>query len=663
MPLRPARPAPRRRRLAAPRRGSALLLVVVLVAAVGAIALSAITLTQSTTLIARYHDRERDFRYAAEQGLALGRSRLVRDGTLALPDSGFVTLGADSIAVTDAGGAVVPRTWVRVYLGRSGNVTGQFGQFVTVTAVATDGRSTRYVRRLELMAENFARFAMFTNSWPASSGCYSDGEYIRGLGWSNQGWYSCNSPTYGDTIGAVGAISGGTPRWEKGPLSAKPNQAPIPLPSVARLSFMPGFAAGAALSFAAVAGSTLRLEFVAADVDGDGDSTGVDEGFVRAFRSTPGSATAAARAAAAGWGPGTATLPPTWTDSLCGDFHGSGRKKFYPVAVHKLAWFRDSVPDAGDWGKVDGKAPTNAEHDAVMDNATARCYPAGAPQLAAVERVVGQPRVAGQASPKWTAADLEKGGEDTTFTPNGRWGSWDRWPNAVAAALTASRRRNEAPWLFPLGKQLNGGYRGVVHVAGDALVGGLLRGRVTLYGGGSLRFVDDLQYVTLPNAPGTDCDAPNANMLGIIAVRDVMIPETALHRPQRILFGGAGNVRFLGGSGPHFQLHAVVMSLTGTVGVDGYGNGPSIAASACLGRSFSGGCIQQTGGVIQERMSTTTGGNGRGFAENREVDRCMLVNSPPYFPTTGRYLVNRYLESDPARFDPITLYERLQSEL
>ena len=34
-----------------------------------------------------------------------------------------------------------------------------------------------------------------------------------------------------------------------------------------------------------------------------------------------------------------------------------------------------------------GGAVTTADHDAVMRNASARCYPAGSPQLAAVERV------------------------------------------------------------------------------------------------------------------------------------------------------------------------------------------------------------------------------------------------------------------------------------
>jgi len=37
------------------------------------------------------------------------------------------------------------------------------------------------------------------------------------------------------------------------------------------------------------------------------------------------------------------------------------------------------------------------------------------------------------------------------------------------------------------------------------------------------------------------------------------------------------------------------------------------------------------------------------------------TQSPPYFPTTGRYLNNRFSEIDPARFDVATLFSKLQS--
>ncbi len=284
----PARRRPARRDL---RRGAALLLTLFMTVCLGAVAVSAMMLSSSSNLVTKYYDRERDFRYAAEAGLALGRSRLVKDTSIRLPDTGYVKL-LDSATVTDARGAALPRTRVTVYAGRSGNVTGQFGDFVTLIAKADDGGSTRYVRRLELVGENFARFAMFTNTWQAGL-CYSTGEFIRGIGWSNQQWESCGTPTYFDTIGAVTTITGGTPVVEEGGGEHPTrNQSPIPLPTVSRLANLPTYAAAANLSFTPTAGRLLRMEFVALDVDANGDSTGVGEGFLRVYR-----ANAAANAA------------------------------------------------------------------------------------------------------------------------------------------------------------------------------------------------------------------------------------------------------------------------------------------------------------------------------------------------------------------------------
>lgn len=690
-----------RKTLAAGRRGGALLLVLFATVALGAVAAAAVALTQSTQLVSAYQERERDFRYAAEMGLAIGRARVERDTTFALPDSGWRKV-LDSATVTDAEGAVIPRTRVTVYAGKSGITTGQFGQYVTLVAVADDGNSTRYVRRLELAAENFARFAMFTNTWSPSNLCYTTGETIRGLGWSNQDWKSCGAPTYWDTVGAVGTIgtvaSGtpGSPTWVKGAGSALSGRRPIPMPTVSRLAFMPGYAASANLSFTPAASRPMRLEFTSVDVDQNGDSAGTGEGFVRVFEAWSEDPDAAVRLRLPAW-PSTADFnmlrDTARVREQCGDFHNG---KFYPAVVHATAWFRAANPAATDYmappradypnslGVVRYRGTANADprtapsgaqavvldqttHNKVFNSAQGtRCYPAGAPQLAAVERIPGQPNGRGGT---WTAADAQKGGEDTTFTPTGRWGAWRPWPGstALAAKLNSAplnKRRNEGPWLFPLGKQWNAGWRGVLHVAGDAYLSGLVRARLTVYATGALTFLDDLVYVTAPNTPGQACDAEATNLLGIIAAGNVMIDENALQRPVRVAPGNtiANPVRFMGSGGtPHFRLHAVVMSLTGTVGVVNPSSGPSVSAGACLGASFSGGCINQVGGVIEQSISATTAGSGTGFAENREVDRCMLESSPPYFPTTGRFIMNRYFESDPARFNADALYRTLQA--
>lgn len=665
------------RPVAGARRGSSLLLVLVLTACMVAIAGAALALQSSATLVTRYHDRERDFRFAAEAALALGRSRLERDASVVLPDSGFVTF-LNAAPVLDARGVAIPGTRVTVYAGRSGVVTGQYGTYATLIAQADDGRSTRYVRRLEVAAENFARFAMFTNTW--SAGCYGTGEFIRGLGWSNQGWTSCGSPTYYDTVGAVTTITGGSPTWIKGPGSIRPGQQPIPMPTVARLAALPTYAAGANLSVTAPANAVTRLEFEAVDLDDDGDSTGVDEGFLRVFVShTGGNAPDATRLPTWSFtnvantrGSGAEQRRRAWADSTCGDLHGG---RFYPVAVHSQTWFRDAMP-AADPHRSQGSRNRDFEDlssaardtvaDLVLGSATARCFPAGSPQLAAVERVVGQARESDGSGGTWQVAETRVGGDESTFTPNGRWGRWQRFAGAVPARVAAvADRPRQAPYFFPLSKQLNPGFRGVAHVNGNAWVGGQLRSRLTLYVSGAVHFYDDLTYVTPPNTPGQDCNAAEANILGIIAVGRIMVDSSVLHRPQRALVLSTGNSTFRwlnAGGQPDFRLHGVLMSLTNTVGVNGWANGPSLASGNCLGQATSGGCLAQVGGVIEQSISATWVSNAAtGFAENRQVDQCMLVTSPPYFPLTGRYFNNRYYEMDPARFDAAQVFRQLQS--
>src|SRR5919199_2087009 len=142
----------RKRRLFAPRgkrRGSALIVVLLMTVTLATIAMSAILLTGSSTMLTKYYDREREFRYAGEAALAMGKARLSKDTTLVLPDSGYVTLLSGG-TITGADGQVVPRVKVNLYAGLSGNTTGQFGQFASIVAEAYDVTGTRYVRRLEL---------------------------------------------------------------------------------------------------------------------------------------------------------------------------------------------------------------------------------------------------------------------------------------------------------------------------------------------------------------------------------------------------------------------------------------------------------------------------------------------------------------------------------
>src|SRR3970282_1347112 len=89
------RTLPRRSR---PRRGSALILVLIMTLSLAGLAISAIYLSSSAGLLTRYYDRERDYRYAAEAALALGKSRVNKDTGLGLPELGALPLGQRSPA-------------------------------------------------------------------------------------------------------------------------------------------------------------------------------------------------------------------------------------------------------------------------------------------------------------------------------------------------------------------------------------------------------------------------------------------------------------------------------------------------------------------------------------------------------------------------------------
>ena len=140
----------------------------------------------------------------------------------------------------------------------------------------------------------------------------------------------------------------------------------------------------------------------------------------------------------------------------------------------------------------------------------------------------------------------------------------------------------------------------------------MLRGNVTFYQSDvnkDIVFIDDLVYDQNPATPAALC----RNFLGIIAGRNVIIADNALNRPRQ----NGNGTRFYFYGTPDFTLHAVTMSLTGTVGVeDGYNyptwspGGPvaTTVRNCPLGNPAnptSGGCINQTGGVIEQVITPT----------------------------------------------------------
>ena len=755
------------------RRGSALILVLIMTLSLAGLAMSAIYLSSSAGLLSRYYDRERNYRYAAEAAIALGKSRIqAGDTSLHMLDTGAMAL-LTAASLKDANGVTIPRILVNLYGANTGDTVGIYGQFITLLAQAYDSGGTRMVRRLDLTAESFSRFAMFTNTF-ASGLAYGTGEFIRGRAHSNQGWGSSGSPgpQYFDTVSAHTTFSG-TGQFTYPPIAGA---ALIPMPTIAKLAALTTYASGANLQFTPVTATSAsaavsqlnkaagtgsinlsgemsaavhptrgtRVSFKPVDVNNNGVLDQAD-GMVMIFDVADGIDTSSLRVdlprSAAGTAMTNASSSAIVMLNQCGllmhfasgtviaggPTFASAHNEFFPVARIHEAWVRkriyagtlvtggpiaaaDTTIMAGDSSISSSKMlvdslPTAATIDKIMSYGVgnSRCFPAGSPLLMLTERhvnatcAIDSTTTTGISLWGWgasgaaCAASRQYGGMDTTFTANvtrcaffgggnttlspgtspnaGRCpynsagtngqvklGSWRPWAGAALPTIpTSVIQPVEAPYLWPLFVPYNMNTKGVINATtGPVYVSDTLRGYVTFYESNATKdivIIDDLVYDQDPTASTALC----RNFLGIIAGQNVLAADNGLNRPRADY---AGTVRWFGF--PNFTLHAVTMALNGTVGVEDWSalnsnslttsNAPitSPATTCGTGNNVSGGCINQTGGVIEQTITATYDGSSIGMRENRTVDPCQKTNSrPPFFPATGRYLDNKYYEIDP----------------
>lgn len=633
------RTSPRRRGAPArrERRGAALFLVLFFTLAVGALALSAIFLSTNASLVTRSYDRESTLRYGSEAGLALGKSRLNFDAR-ALPDSGFKTLLSKQ-AITAADGTPVPGLTVDVYAGPSGSTSGQFGQFASVVAVSRDKLGNQNIRRLELTQESFAKFAYWSDKESNGSGTiyFGNGDQLWGPVFSNDVIsIASDGATFHDQVATASTISGakyGT--FMKG---YQTGQKPITLPNNSKLSKLAGYAALGNLSFNAPSSGDettvrMRIEFVAVDLNGDGDSTDVDEGFFKVYATNS--------STGIGWMRGDwpgGTNPATSTVENCGDWHtiaGIG-SVFFPAAAHPTSWFKTLMTSKGGMTSSQASTESGLGIDKIMGHAGARCYLGGDSHLVSVARSTWGDPTRGQ-----------RGGEDSTFSATDKYGAWKQYPGAVDPRL-ATKRPWDAAYLFPIYRGINTGSKGVIYVAGTTGISGVLRGKVTLYATGTIVVLDDQRYA---NDPGLgSCQ----DILGLIAGNDVVVADNDINTPQSIKNLG---YKVLDDT-KDLYLQSVIMALNTSFRAEDYNSGPS-SATTCEKDSNGRGCLYLTGGIIQENRGPVGLLSGEGYIKRYSYDRCAALTPPPYFPTTGRYIDNRYFELNPAGFDPAALFKSL----
>ncbi len=243
------------------------------------------------------------------------------------------------------------------------------------------------------------------------------------------------------------------------------------------------------------------------------------------------------------------------------------------------------------------------------------------------------------------------GGSDSIFggfTPNDGNGYWVQWAGTPDASVAG---RADADYLFPLSRQLNPEFQGVIFVDGKVVVSGRVRGRVTLAATDEIIIGDDLQYVTDPGV-GTCVD-----ILGLFSGTDVVVADNTLNTPQN---PGNGSNEFTYDDTPEERIHAIVLALD-QFRVENYDTGPT--KSEPCGALWGRGCLYLTGGIIQRTRGAvgtilnTVGGTG--YVKRYAYDRCGATAPPPYFPTTGHFVRGRRLRVDPVGFDPDDYFDLL----
>ena len=649
----PGGPRPRSSRA---RRGVALVFVLIFVTAMAALAMSSIFMASNANLLAKSFDRERDLRFAAEEALAIGKSRVNADPlVLALPANQLYDTLLLAQTLIGADRKPIPGIMVNVYAGPTGSTSGQFGRFSSIVAEARDQRGNGVIRRLELTQESFAKFAYWSDdeSNGAATIFFNNGDELWGPVWSNDTIHiGSGGATFHDEVGTAEVVSGAPYGvFVKG---KKEKQKPIQLPSNATLSRLSGYASLGGFSFnPGTNGSETsvveRIEFIAIDLDGQNDSTDANEGFFRVYDAKAGNATYLR----GDWPANGATIPAVTDVAMCGDWHWApnaigGGLQFYPAAVHPAAWFETQIKQGYlDHGWTNKMAADTAAAEralalkAILDHPAARCYLAGDPHLVATDRAT---------SLGYPLAKVQRGGTDTTFTPVGLYGSWKS--RGAANASVVAKRPWDATYLYPIDRGLNPGSKGVIYASGTVGVSGTLNGRITLYANGNVVVLDDLRYANDP-VKGVCRD-----ILGIIADKDVVIADNAVNTPPQVSATKKTVTYFSLDDTKDFYLHAVVMALGTSFRAENYSSGPT-DVNDCNGVDNGRGCIYLSGGIIQEKRGPVGTSAGTGYAKRYTYDRCAVVNPPPYFPTTGRFIDNRYIELDPAGFSALGYFKSL----
>lgn len=599
-------------------RGIALITVMLVALAVSGIALAGAMWTLNASLITKSGDRTATLNDVALAGLEEGRSQLNATPNV-YPTTGYATL-ATGTPVTDVLGNTVPYVRRSIYVGPDGITSGQYGVYGTIISTVRDTFGNQVVRRLQINQESFAKFSYFTNN--EGSIVFANNDQIRGPVHSND-LLKINSSgaTFFDQVStAASSIQGENNATFMGPAPRK-RVAPIPMPTTAAFPALQGHAASASLSLVSNLNgnspgeASLRIEFVAIDLNNDGDSTDVNEGFMRLYQDN---------------------LRPWYvTATLSGNPGPNGNIRLSPNCGAAMAGglgvgTNGRFRTAADTNFVGAPAARVTAATNLLQSGTRRCYLGGDPRLTAVNW------------PNVTGADWAGVVGDWPGTGRG----WIPRPAGMGAPTTiaAFGIRPDNGYLWPLNREYNPAWEGVIYVAGRVALSGVVNGKVTVASPNTIVIADDLRSAFDPgSAVAADCDV--AAMVGLFSGGDILVANNSLNAPQQI--GGVNPYRTYDETTQE-DIHAVLLALN-IFGAESYDTGPT-AGEACGGVNAGRGCLNLNGGVIQNTRGAVGLVDGHGYIKRYSYNACAASYPPPYFPTTGRFVRNRIYELDPKGF-------------
>jgi hypothetical protein len=330
------------------RGGFALAVTILVIASVVVLATGAIVIGMNGQLMLRSFQQEDELGNVADAALEEARARINADPSV-YPDSGYNTIENNEQAVR-ADGSEIPGVFRSIFVGPTGVTTGQYGVHGTIVARVVSGPDT-VIRRGQIMQESFAKFAYFTDVEPANI-AFGGGDQIYGPVHSNDilKIYNSGATFFGPVTTAKTITDEQYASFRQGYTEQVSR---IPLPVVADLQKLQVQGSAGGTSFVGSGGSaqgtaTTRIEFVAIDLNNDGDVTDDNEGFARVYQS-----------GTASWVVGANPVDDLRSSNNCGHTHSGN--VFVSAAAH----------------------PTNGvdNYMAALSNATRRCYLGGAPEL------------------------------------------------------------------------------------------------------------------------------------------------------------------------------------------------------------------------------------------------------------------------------------------